>query len=67
MAYAEGLITVTGESEGTAELYDVAGAKVASFAVEAGTTTYAPEVNTGLYIVRVQTAAGTVSKKVNIF
>lgn len=67
VAYAEGLITVTGESEGTAELYDVAGAKVASFAVEAGTTTYAPEVNTGLYIVRVQTAAGTVSKKVNIF
>lgn len=64
---AEGTITVNCEDEGTAELYDLAGAKAASQALTSGVNTFAPEVAPGLYIVRVSTAQGTLTKKVNIF
>lgn len=64
---ADGVITVTCEGDGTAELYDLTGSKAASLAITAGTNTFAPEAAPGLYIIRVATAQGTLSKKVNIF
>ena len=61
------MITVNCEGEGTAELYDLTGTKAASKALTSGVNSFAPEVAPGLYIVRVATAQGTVTKKVNIF
>lgn len=62
-----GVITVTCECDGTAELYDLTGSRAASQAITSGTDTFAPEAAPGLYIVRVTTAQGTLAKKVNIF
>lgn len=62
----QGVVYIQSAAEGVAELYDTTGALVATKTIQAGETSFAPEVASGLYIVRVKCGDAFKAKKVRL-